>query len=368
MSSASAARPASMLAELDLRARRRARTTRVNSRATLPGPPTAGRPRRRRGRATPAARAASCTACDGDRVDGGVGQRRAARSSRCAAARGRARRASRTARPAAAPRSRRRPRSRRGRRARSAVSRDGARQHAVAGPGTSGRPPGPSEMRPRCGLRPTRPQHAAGMRDRAAAVVAVGDRHHARRDRGGRAAGRPARACATGPTGCASAPKRAARSSGRMPALGQRSWSRRSRSPRPSARATHVVVVGRDEVAGEEFERERQPPARDGAVVLDRDRARRRTGAGRRARSSSASAQRVLGEDVDERVERRVELVDAVAARPGRARARTARPTRTRAASSWTGRNMRSAPAAVDMARTPTPRPARGPTRNRMTA
>ena len=33
-------------------------------------------------------------------------------------------------------------------------------------------------MRPRWGLRPTRPQQAAGIRSRAAAVVAVGDRHH----------------------------------------------------------------------------------------------------------------------------------------------------------------------------------------------
>ena len=89
---------------------------------------------------------------------------------------------------------------------------DRARQHAVARRG-SGSPSVRARARcgRACGLSPTRPQQAAGMPDRAAAVVAVRDRDHARR-RPPRPARRTSRrACGACPTGCASGRSGAAR-------------------------------------------------------------------------------------------------------------------------------------------------------------
>ena len=83
---------------------------------------------------------------------------------------------------------------------------DGQPRHRVAGRA-------PTSRRPRVGLRPTSPQHDAGIRIEPGAVAAVRGRHHARGDRGRRSAGRAAGGPIERPTDCGSARRARARSS-----------------------------------------------------------------------------------------------------------------------------------------------------------
>ena len=198
---------------------------------------------------------------------------------------------------------------------------------------TSGRP---ARHRPRWGLSPTRPQQAAGIRMEPPPSLAwaIGTMPAARPPRPTRPTSR--RACARGPRGCASAPKRLVSVTGRIPYSGSvvvpTTMNPASRRPRD------VVVVRREEVA-EEVGRERQALALHRRVVLDGDRH-----AGERPRVAGADrvggGQRLVGEDVDERVELRVELLDAVERRLHEL-ARRPRPSRMSPASSSTGRNSR---------------------------
>ena len=185
----------------------------------------------------------------GDRVDLDRRQRRCERRSRCAAGRARAAAAAaRTARPAAAPTSRRPAPGRRARRAAARSRRPCGVSTPSAGRGRSRRATGASETRPRARLEADEPAARGGDADRAAAVVAVRDRDHARRRPRPPRRRTSRRACARGPTGCAS---------GRC---GATRWSAGSRTPaalvlptitKPAARRRRDEggVVGRREVA-----------------------------------------------------------------------------------------------------------------------
>ena len=195
----------------------------------------------------------------------------AASSARSAALPGLARgRRARTARPAAAPRSRRRARSRRGRRAAAAVS----ATVRVSTPSIA------EEVSPDLGRQRDPPalgleadQAAAGGRDagRAAAVVAVRDRDHARPRP-------PPRSRRDEPPGVRSrshglrvGPKRARLGDRQDPALRQRRRADDDEARRPAAAATTLWSSAATKSPANSAA-ERQPLARDRAVVLDRDR------------------------------------------------------------------------------------------------
>ena len=104
----------------------------------------------------------------------------------------------------------------------SAVSRDRARQHAVDAEELVADARAPSEIRPRWGLRPTRPQHAAGMRvepppSLACAIGTMPDATAA-----AAAARRAARRAVGVPRVARRRRSGGSRSTGRMPELGQR--------------------------------------------------------------------------------------------------------------------------------------------------
>ena len=201
---------------------------------------------------------------------------------------------------------------------------DRAGEHAVDAEEASRRASGRQRDAAARGLEPDEPAAGGRDADRAAAVVAVGDRDHARGDRRGRAAARSRPACGRGPTGCASGRSGAARSTGRIPNSGSvrgaddhearvaqaarrrcASW-RRVKSPRS--------VGSRASAAGPR-------PARLFLIAI---------GTPANGRSSPGAdrvggGERALGVDVDERVELRRRAPRCGRARPGRARARTAR-------------------------------------------
>ena len=129
-------------------------------------------------------------AADALRVDVGA-RARSRRTSRSAAARARAPAGREGLGGRRRPRRVARPRSRRGRRAAAAVSAT-VRVSTPSWTGSGRRAPAPREIRPRCGLSPTRPQHAAGMRVEPPPSLPWAIGHHARGDRRGRAAGRAA--------------------------------------------------------------------------------------------------------------------------------------------------------------------------------
>ena len=103
---------------------------------------------------------------------------------------------------------------------------------------------GASETRPRVGLSPTRPHADAGMRIEPPPSLAWADRHHARGDRGRRAAARAAGRARRGPTGCASAPKASGLGGRRgCPARGCWSCPRKTKPALAEARRELGVVV-----------------------------------------------------------------------------------------------------------------------------
>ena len=125
-----------------------------------------------------------------------------------------------TARRAAAPRSRRRPRSPTSTSSSSAVSIDGAREHAV-GAEEGVAEVGPARDPAAARLEADEPAAGGGDAQRAAAVVAVRDRA-----RGPRRPPRPSRprsrpACASCPTGCGSGPVWRGSVVGRIPNSGR---------------------------------------------------------------------------------------------------------------------------------------------------
>ena len=177
-----------------------------------PRPAARATPSRPRGRATRAARRRrACRARTRGRRRRRAGWRP---SSPRAGGRGRAARRSSTARPAAAPRSRRRPRSRP---ARPAAPRSRATVRVSTPSQARNESPrsGPARDAPAARLEADEPAAGGGDADRAAAVVAVRHRQHARRPPRRPSRRRSRRACARGPTGCGSAP-RVARLGGRQ--------------------------------------------------------------------------------------------------------------------------------------------------------
>ncbi len=114
---------------------------------------------------------------------------------------------------------------------------DGAREHAV----DHQRATRPARAPRRCaralGFRPDQAAAGGGDADRAAAVVAVGDRHHARPRPRRRSRRRSRRGCARGPRGCGSGRTGAPRWSAGCRT--RAAWScPRSRSRRPSGGAS----------------------------------------------------------------------------------------------------------------------------------
>ena len=167
--------------------------------------------------------------------------------------------------------------------------------------------------------------------DRAAAVVAVGDRHHARGHRRRRAAAGAAGRAVERPRVARGA--EAARLGGRQDPLSRAASvlptitnpASRSRRTRNASWSAHEVA---EQVAAH---RHRHPG--DGPVVLDRDRHAGERARIARARSPSRGGQRGLGGDVRERVDRRLQLVDPAQRASTSSRALSS-PARTSAASS----------------------------------
>ena len=129
----------------------------------------------------------------------------------------------------------------------------------------------PSEIRPRCGFSPTSPQQAAGMRVEPPPSLAWAIGTMPGGDRRGRAAATSRRACARGPTGCASAPKRRGSVVGDDPELGQvrRADDDRAGLPQPRRRATASIGGAKSPKSDDANV---SALAGDRAVVLDRDR------------------------------------------------------------------------------------------------
>ena len=160
---------------------------------------------------------------------------------------------------------------------------------------------------PAGGLQADEAAAGGGDPQRTAAIVAVGDRDHAGRHGRGRPAGRPARRALEVPrvAGRATAPWLGDRQD---PPLGQRRRPDDDEA-RLAQPADHAVVVLCDRVA-REVGAAGQAQAADRAVVLDRDRH-----AGERARVTRpyrrSRRQRAFAVDVDERVDERLQFVDA---------------------------------------------------------
>jgi hypothetical protein len=184
---------------------------------------------------------------------------------------------------------------------------DRARQHAIDGQealGDLGREGDPVALR----LEADEPTAGGGDAGRAAAVVAVRDRDHARGDRR-RGAARRAAARA----------RRIPRVARGAEALGvgprQDPPLRERRGPDDHEAGVpeppHHVVVVRCLPVAEQLGAEGQALAGDRAVVLDRDR-HAREGPLVAGRNRVGGGQRVVVEDVDERVELGIEGIDAV--------------------------------------------------------
>ena len=148
-------------------------------------------------------------------------------------------------------------------------------------PGSSGRRPGPTDTRPRAGLSPTSPQHAAGIRIEPPPSLPCATGTIPAATAAADAAARPARGPTECPTGCGSGRTGAARSSAGSPSRASRSCPRSRTRPRAAgARGTRRGPATKSPnrslpiVSGMPVDR---------PVVLDRDRH-----AGERARIARA--------------------------------------------------------------------------------
>ena len=157
-------------------------------------------------------------------------------------------------------------------------------------------------------LEADEPAARRGDPDRAAAVVAVRDRHHPRGDRRRRTA-RGAARCATQVPGVAGRPEQARLADGQNAVLRQRRGAHDHEARVPQAARDVGVVVGY--VVGQQRAADRHPQAAHRPVVLDR---------GRNAREGPLVAgahgvrgrEGALGVHVHEGVQRGVKLLDAV--------------------------------------------------------
>ena len=216
---------------------------------------------------------------------------------------------------------------------------DRARQHAVD---DERRGAEVGRRRDAVALRLQADQPAARGRDpqRAAAVVAVGERDHAGRDRGRRAAGRAARRARRGPTGCA--PGRRARGSvtGQDPELGE---LRRADDHEAGGAQAARPRCGRSgatksRISAQPCVRRRPRAARLFLIAIGTP----ANGRGSPGRDRGRRGERALGVDLDEGAE-----PAGRAPRSARATASTSSlahssPERTSAASSAGLRNIRS--------------------------
>ena len=219
---------------------------------------------------------------------------------------------------------------------------DGARQHAVGDQELSSPSSGASEMRPRWGLRPTRPQQAAGMRVEpppslawAIGTIPDGDRRR-------RAAAGAARRALRVPRVARGA--EAARLGDRQdPVLGQR---RRADDDEPRVLAGGATTLWSNGATKSPMKSaanvSRLPST--GAVVLDRDRDARRTAARRPAPMPSAAASASSPKTSTNALSCGLSASMRSSEAWTSSRAESS-PDRTLAASSVTGRNSRSAAA-----------------------